>query len=121
MDGLDDFSKECEQSFGQISKMMLGGLHAIATAHGSNWNISDDSTIDIPVNKKNAAEVYSWCKEIRSGYNVGLSKKVITAVKKARSEAHKFLYEEANDPATPIERKIELVKLTSKNKNTDLI
>lgn len=94
---------------------MLCGLHEIATANGSKWNLLDDSTIYIPVNKRNAADIYGWCKEIRSGYNIGMSRKVISAVKKARSEAHKFLFEEANDPATPIERKIELVKLTSKS------
>lgn len=117
MNELNDFERACEQSFGLISGMMLYGLHQIAVASGSKWVIEDERTIDIPVNKDNAAEVYAWCKEIRSGYNVGMSKRVISAVKKARSEAHKFLYEEANDPLTPIERKIELVKLTSRGNN----
>ena len=37
-------------------------------------------------------------------------------IKAARLEAHRFLYEEANDPNTSIQRKIELVKLTGKGK-----
>lgn len=114
MKDLDDFGREMESHFGLISSMMVCGLHDLATAAGSQWDMTDD-TIDIPVNKHNAAAVYGWCKEIRSnGYNIGLSKKLMAAVKAARLEAHKFLYEEANDPNTTIERKIELVKLTSK-------
>lgn len=113
MKDLDDFSKAMESQFGLISGMMAYGLHEIATAAGSEWVLGDDSTIDIPVTRQNADEVYAWCKEIRSGYNVGLSKKLMAAVKKARGMAHIYLYQEANDPNTSIERKIELVKLTS--------
>jgi hypothetical protein len=115
MKDLDDFGREMESHFGLISSMMVCGLHQLATAAGSQWEMTDDDTIDIPVNKNNAAEIYGWCKEIRSnGYSIGLSKKLMTEVKKARLEAHRFLYEEANSHETSIERKIELVKLTSK-------
>lgn len=115
MKDLDDFGRTMESHFGLISSMMLCGLHELATASGSNWSINDPDTIEIPVNNKNADEVYSLCKAIRSGYSVGLNKKQLKVIKEARAEAHKFLFAEANDPKTTIERKIELVKLTSKN------
>lgn len=115
MKDLDDFGQAMEQRFGLISGFMLFALHEIATAAGSNWNLNDPNSIEIPVNKKNAEHVYGYCKEIRSGYSVGLNKKQMKVIKEARAEAHKYLYEEANDPNTTIERKIHLVKLTSKN------
>lgn len=117
MKDLDDFGKEMESHFGLISGMMVFGLHELATAAGSQWNLIDESTIDIPVNAKNADSVFGWCKEIKSnGYSVGLSKKLMRHVKKASADAHAFLVEEANSPDTTIDRKIELVKLTSKSK-----
>lgn len=79
--------------------------------------------MDIVVTKGNAESVYAYCKEIRSGYSVGLKRGGMKKIKEARAEAHRYLYEEANDPATPIQRKIELVRLTSKerpNENFDL-
>lgn len=115
MHDLDDFGKEMESCFGLISGYMVYGLHEEATAAGSQWDINNDDTIDIPVNKNNAYSVYELCKEIRSGYNVNVSKKLMAAVKKARLESHLFLVKEANDPNTSIDRKIELVRLTSKN------
>ena len=114
MKDLDDFGKEMESHFGLISGFMIYALHGLAIAEGSKWDIMDDSTIDIPVNERNASHVYGWCKEIRSGYNVGISKKLMAAVKKARLEAHLFLVKEANSPDTDINRKIQLVRLTSK-------
>jgi hypothetical protein len=116
MKDLDDFGKEMESHFGLISSMMVCGLHELATVAGSQWDMMDDDTIDIPVNKHNASEIYGWCKEIRSnGYSIGLSKKLMAEVKKARLQAHLFLVEEANSPDTKIERKIELVRLCSKS------
>ncbi len=70
--------------------------------------------MEIIVTKNNADIIYGLCKEIRSGYSVGLSKAQIKKIKEARNEAHRLLHQEANDPNTPIERKIALVKLTSK-------
>lgn len=114
MKDLDDFGKAMESQFGLISQMNLYALHEIATAAGSKWDLMDSSTIEIPVHGRNADQVYVWCKSIRSGYSVGLSKEEMKVIKEARAEAHKYLVDEANNPDTPIERKIELVRLTSK-------
>jgi rRNA maturation protein Nop10 len=114
MKDLDEHGRMCEESFGLISGMLLYTLHEYCTAAGSKWDMSDPSTMEIPVTKYNAVDIYSICKEIRSGYSIGLDKAGMNKIKKARSDAHKFLYEEANDPDTPIERKIMLVRLTSK-------
>ena len=70
--------------------------------------------MEIIVTPENADIIYGLCKEIRSGYSVGLSKSQMKKIKEARAEAHKLLFEEANNPDTPVERKIALVKLTSK-------
>ena len=114
MKDLDNSGRQFERKFGLISGFMKYGIHELATKYGSNWDILDDNTIDIPVNEENACAVYSWCKEIRSGYNVRISKKLNTHIKKARLEAHLFLVAEFNNQNTTQERKIELVKLTSK-------
>lgn len=115
MKDLDDHSRACEEAFGLISGYMIFELHQLSTAAGSKWDMGDPATMEIIVTKANACHVYSLCKEIRSGYSVGLAKGGVKIVKAARAEAHKFLFEEANDPDTPIERKIELVRLTSKD------
>jgi hypothetical protein len=117
MNDLDDVGKLMEKQFGIISGYMIFSLHEISTAAGSKWDYSDPSTMDIIVNEKNASDVYALCKEIRSGYSVGLSKEGMKKIKAARLQAHRYLVEEANDPKTTIERKIELVKLTSKATN----
>ncbi len=117
MDDLDDWGKACEEQFGLISGMMLYGLHTVGAS--PNWDINKPSTIEIVVSKENAASVYGWCKEIRSGYSVGINRKMMAKIKEARLKAHQFLWDEANDPNTSIERKIELVKLTSKNKSAE--
>lgn len=114
MKDLNEFEQACENAFGLISSGMLWGLHEICERAGSKWELDKPETMEIIVTKENADSVYDWCKAIRSGYNVGLNKSGMAKVKAARFEAHKFLYEEANDPNTSIERKIELVKLTSK-------
>ena len=114
MKDLDDFDKAMEQQFGGISGFMLYMLWETSTAAGSQWDYGNPETMDIIVTAKNADYVYSICKEIRSGYSVGLNKSGMEKVKQARAKAHKFLFEEANNPDTPIDRKIALVKLTSK-------
>jgi hypothetical protein len=114
MKDLDEHSKMCEQAFGMISGYMIFCLHELSTAAGSKWDTSDPDTMDIIVTKQNADEIYGICKEIRSGYSVGLNKEGMNKIKAARTKAHEFLSLEANDPATPIERKIALVRLTSK-------
>lgn len=115
MKDLDDHGRACEKAFGLISGYMLYALHELSTAAGSEWDTSDPSTMDIVVTRQNAAAIYAHCKEIRSGYSVGLNREGMRKVKAARAQAHQYLFEEANDPATPIERKIELVRLTSKD------
>lgn len=115
MKDLDDHSRMCENAFGLISGYYIFELHLHSTAAGSNWDYDNPSTMEIIVNKTNADTIYALCKEIRSGYSVGLLKSGMKKIKAARSEAHKFLVEEANDPETPIERKIELCRLTSKD------
>lgn len=121
MDDLDDFGKSMEQAFGMISGMMLYGLCEVSKSVGGNWEFDKPETFEIVVTKDNAANIYAWCKEIRSGYNVGLQRGWMKRIKEARSEAHKFLVDEANDPKTSIERKIELVKLTSRSHKNDSI
>ena len=114
MKDLDEHSRNLEEAFGLISGMMIFGLWELSTAAGSEWKYDEPETIDIIVTKNNATDIYVHCKEIRSGYSVGLSKEGMKKVKQARLDAHLFLVQEANDPNTTIERKIELVKLTSK-------
>jgi hypothetical protein len=116
MKDLDEHSRACEEAFGLISGYMLFSLHELSTAAGSEWDMNDPDTMEIIVNKQNAKYVYELCKEIRSGYSVGLGKVGMAKIKAARLEAHRYLYEEANDPTTSIERKIELVRLTGKGK-----
>ena len=116
MKDLNEHGRACEEAFGLISGYMLFSLHEVSTAAGSLWDINDPDTMDIIVNKSNAQYVYELCKETRSGYSVGLGKSGMAKIKAARLEAHRFLYEEANDPKTSIQRKIELVKLTGKGK-----
>lgn len=115
MKDLDENGRLLEQTFGLISGGMLWGLHSICERAGSKWQLDKPETMEIIVTKENADAIYGWCKAIRSGYNVGLSKSGMSLIREARMKAHEFLYEEANNPNTSIERKIELVKLTSKN------
>lgn len=114
MKDLDEQSKILEESFGLISGYYIFELHQLSTAAGSKWDYSIPDTMDIVVTKTNAASIYAICKEIRSGYSIGLSSSGMKKIKEARKQAHQFLFEEANNPNTAIERKIELVKLTSK-------
>lgn len=117
MKDLTEFEQACEKTFGLISGGMIWGLHEICKAAGSKWELDKPETMEIIVTKENADQVYDWCRAIRSGYSVGLSRAGMKKIKEARTEAHKFLFEEANDPNTSIERKIELVRLTSKDRN----
>lgn len=114
MKDLDDFGNAMEGQFGLISQMCIVALHEMSTAAGSKWDLNDHDSMEIIVNERNAESIYAWCKEIRSGYSVGLTKEQMKKVKAARLEAHRYLYDEANNPNTSIERKIHLVKLTSK-------
>lgn len=115
MKDLDEDGRLLEKTTGMISGFMLYALHELSTAAGSEWDLSDPSSMEIIVTKQNAAAIYTHCKEIRSGYSVGINPAGMKKIRKARHEAHRFLFEEANDPATPIERKIELVRLTGKD------
>lgn len=117
MKDLDEHGKLCEQAFGIISGYMLYELHRISVLAGSEWEADKPETMNIIVNKENAEAIYSYCKEIRSGYDIGLGKAGMKKIKQARLDAHLFLMQEANDPNTSIKRKIELVKLTSTGKN----
>jgi hypothetical protein len=114
MKELDEHGRACEEAFALISGWYVFALHELSTAAGSKWDMSDPDTMDIVVTNKNAECVYAYCKEIRSGYSVGLNKEQMKKVREARRQAHEYLYAEANDPNTSVERKIELVKLTSK-------
>jgi hypothetical protein len=114
MKDLDEHSRMCEEAFGLISGTMIHMLHEHSTAAGSKWDISDPDTTEIIVTANNADSIYAICKEIRSGYSVGITKAQMKKVKAARAEAHRYLFEEANNPNTSIQRKIELVRLTSK-------
>lgn len=114
MKDLDEHGRMCEEEFGLISAGMLWGLHGICELAGSKWVLEKPETMEIIVTKENADQIYSWCRAIREGYCVGLSKVNMKKVKEARQIAHRYMVEEANNPATPITRKIELVKLTSK-------
>jgi hypothetical protein len=116
MHDLDETSKVLEGAFGLISGAMLYGLYQASAAAGSRWDYDTPHTMHIVVTKDNAAWIYGSCKEIGSGYDIGLSKSGMAKIKAAREEAHRYLVAEAQDPATPIERKIELVKLTTKTK-----
>jgi hypothetical protein len=115
MKDLDDFGRAMESEFGLISGWCMWDLHRVSVAAGSNWDVDKPETMEIIVTKDNAAYIYGLCKEIRSGYSVGIKRSQMQKVKEARMAAHKFLFEEANDPNTPIERKIYLVKLTGKD------
>ena len=112
---LDERDQMLERSCGMISGWFLFCLHELSTAAGSSWDANDPSTMEIIVNKGNAEAIYANCREIRRGYSIGLKKGQMAKIKAAREEAHRYLYEEANDPATSIQRKIELVRLTSKD------
>jgi hypothetical protein len=70
--------------------------------------------VSIFVTRENADDVYGACRAVL-GYNKSLSGKDRKKISEAKERAHQFLYEEANDPNTSIERKIALVKLTSRN------
>jgi hypothetical protein len=113
-DDLDEHEDMFEDAFGLVSGWCLFALHEMSTAAGSQWDYSDPSTMEIVVTKENAEAIYAYCKEIRSGYSVGLKKSGMAKIKAARAEAHKYLVDEANDPETSIDRKIVLVRLTSK-------
>jgi hypothetical protein len=112
---LDPFEQICERSCGMISGWFLFCLHELSTTAGSSWDANDPSTMEIVVTKGNAEAIYAYCREIRRGYSIGLKRGQMAKIKAAREEAHRFLYEEANDPTTSIQRKIELVRLTSKD------
>lgn len=114
MHDLDEKDRFLEGQFGLISGYFLYALHKLSEAAGSSWDYNDPSTMEIVVTRENADAIYANCREIRSGYSVGLNRSGMKKVKKAWAEAHQYLFEEANDPATSIERKIELVRLTSK-------
>ncbi len=114
MKDLDEFGQQCEKAFGLISGYFLWNIHRMSTEAGSLWDFDKPETVEIIVTKENAAEMYDYCKAIRSGYSVGLGKDGMKLIKEARTKAHEFLFEEANDPNTPIERKIFLVRLTSR-------
>lgn len=114
MKGLSDYERSWEEDFGLMSGWYVFVLWEISTAAGSKWEYDNSETMEIIVNKSNAYAVYGCCKEIRSGFSVGISKNNMKKIKQARKEAHQILFDEANDPNTPIERKIALVKLTSK-------
>lgn len=110
----DNNEFDLEDNFGLLSQGMIWGLHAICVRAGSKWDLDKPETMEIIVTKENADSIYDWCRAIRSGYDVGLDKRGMAKIKEARRIAHEFLYDEANDPSTPIERKIALVRLTSK-------
>ena len=114
MKDLDEHGRMCEETFGLISGYYIWDIHRMSVEAGSTWDIEKPETMNIIVTKENADEMYAFCKAIRSGYSVGLGRGGMKKIKEARAEAHKFLFEEANDPATPIQRKIDLVRLTSK-------
>lgn len=97
------------------SAYLLERLYWHAHAAGSTWKKDNPATISIPVSKKNAETIYCLCRGIRAVPPPGVTKKMMKVIKAARMEAHRFLYEEANDPNTSIDRKIQLVKLTSKH------
>lgn len=93
---------------------MLSELHQHATAAGAQWDLSNPATMDIPVNSRNADIIYGICRTLRESKSTMIKRPQMKKIKEARTEAHKFLVDEANNPATSIQRKIELVKLTSK-------
>jgi hypothetical protein len=115
MKDLDGRNQLLENAFGLISGYYLWNIHRMSVEAGSVWKLEDPSTIEIIVTKDNAAEMYDYCRAIRSGYSVGLKKAGMKLIKEARAKAHELLFEEANDPNTSIERKIQLVRLTSKD------
>lgn len=90
-------------------------LHELSTARGIDWDFDDPDSMQIAVTKDTAEQVYGNCREIMAVADNGLSAGQMKKIRAARLEAHQFLYDEANDPKTSIERKIALVKLTSKN------
>lgn len=87
-------------------------LHEIGTALGESWDFWANDSFQITVTKQYAEAIYGCCREIMAVPGNGLSTKQMKIIRKARLEAHQFLFDEANDPQTSIERKIELVKLT---------
>lgn len=90
-------------------------LHEIGTTLGESWDFWASDSFEMTVTKHNAEAIYGCCKEIMLVKDNGLNSNQMKIVRKARLEAHQFLYDEANDPKNSIERKIHLVKLTSKN------
>lgn len=74
MKDLDEHGRICEEQFGLIRAGMIWGLHAICERAGSKWQLDKPETIEIVITKENAADIYSWCREIIEGYSVGLSK-----------------------------------------------
>ena len=114
MKDLDQHGQNCEKAFGLISRFYVYALWQMSVNAGSDWKYEQPDTIDIVVTRENADGIYAYCKAIRSGYDVGLGRTQMSKIKRARMIAHKFLVEEANDPNTSIQRKIELVRLTSK-------
>lgn len=113
MKDLSEKDQLLENTFGLISGYYLWNIHRMSAEAGSVWKLEEPSTIEIIVTKENAAEMYDYCRAIRSGYSVGLKKEGMKLIKEARAKAHEILFAEANDPNTPIERKIQLVRLTS--------
>lgn len=111
---MTDYDNLCENTFGLISGYYIYHVHRLSIIAGSNWDYKRPETMEIIVTKENAAEMYAFCKAIRSGYDVGLKRSRIAKIKAARQEAHRFLVAEANDPNTSIDRKIQLTRLTSK-------
>ena len=89
-------------------------LHEIGTAIEEHWDFWASDDFEITVTRNYAERIYACCKEIMLIKHNGLNAKQMRIIRKARLDSHQFLYDEANDPATPIERKIQLVKLTSK-------
>jgi hypothetical protein len=114
MKDLNKRDQMLEKSLGMISGSMIYLLWELSKAAGSMWDIEYPFSMDIIVTEENAFQIYGCCKEIRSGYSIGLNPDGMKKVKAAREQAHRFLVEIANDPNTPIDRKIEIVKLTSK-------
>src|SRR5579871_2632176 len=75
-------------------------LHEIGTTFGENWDfwVSDD--FEITVTKNYAERIYVICKEIMSIKGNRLNGEQMRIIRKARLDAHQFLYDEANDPST---------------------
>lgn len=90
-------------------------LHEIGTTIGEEWDFWVSDSFEITVSKHHAEHIYVCCKGIMSVKENGLNSEQMKIIRKARLDAHQFLYDEANNQETPIKRKIHLVKLTSKS------